>query len=405
MKIAVIGAGLTGLNAARILSEYCRVDVFERETVGGLAGSVFINNYWIEVFYHHFFRGDDYLTSLLRDLNLDGKIVWKTVGVGQAYSSRIYSLSTPLDILAYPGMSLSEKLRLTKFTLSARKRNYREFDEVSIIDGLRMDAGDELLKKFFLPLLRSKFGENYIDVSYAWLLARVTLRSNRKLRGEELGYLRGGFHQLVDRLSSELNIIRENARIVRSGSWEVNGEKYDAVLFTAQLPDLKDLPDKLNIYPIKYQSSICLLLGMKEPFHNSLYWVNYENEPFGATVEHTNFMPFEDYGEHLVYVASYTTPERLYGVGDEEIYRMYLRSLTKYGLEEKSIKWWKVFRAKYSGPIYERGYLKKITPYRVYRNFYIAGMTSEPNYPERSMNGSLRAGYEAANVIIEDHLS
>ena len=405
MRIAVVGAGLTGLNAARILSEYCSVDVYERENTGGLAGSVFINSYWIEAFYHHFFRSDDYLITLLRDLNLYRRAVWKTVGVGQVCQNKIYSLSTPLDILLYPRMSLLEKLKLTGFTLSARRRDYRKFDEISVIDGLKRDAGEGLLKKFFLPLLKSKFGENYRDVSYAWLLARVSLRSNRKLKGEELGYLRGGFIQLVDSLSTELNIVKENARIGKSGSWEVNGRKYDAILFTAPLPELNDLLEKFEIPQIKYQSSICLLMGMKEPFHSSLYWINYENEPFGATIEHTNFMPLEDYGEHLIYAASYTTPERLYGMSDKEIQRVYTQSLTKYGLDEKNITWWRVFRAKYSGPVYEKGYIKRITPYRISSNFYIAGMTSEPNYPERSMNGSLKAGHEVANAIIKDHLS
>ena len=31
---------------------------------------------------------------------------------------------------------------------------------------------------------------------------------------------------------------------------------------------------------------------------------------------------------------------------------------------------------------------------------YLAGMFSEANYPERSMNGSVRAGYEAAGAVV-----
>ena len=33
---------------------------------------------------------------------------------------------------------------------------------------------------------------------------------------------------------------------------------------------------------------------------------------------------------------------------------------------------------------------------------YLAGMFSEANYPERSMNGSVRAGYEAADAVVLD---
>jgi len=31
---------------------------------------------------------------------------------------------------------------------------------------------------------------------------------------------------------------------------------------------------------------------------------------------------------------------------------------------------------------------------------YLAGMFSEANYPERSMNGSVSAGYEAADAVV-----
>ena len=405
MRVAVIGAGLTGLNAARILSEYCNVDVYEKNRIGGLAGSVCYDRYCIEVFYHHFFRSDEYLIDLLGELKLRNKMVWRVVKVGQEYSGKIYSLSTPSEILLYPGMSLADKLRLALFTLNAKKKNYREFDDIGVIDGLKKDVGEGVLQRFFMPLLRSKFGENYREVSYAWLLARVSLRGNRKLKGEELGYLRGGFQQLVDALSENLNMVKEEARISKSGKWEVNGRKYDAILYTAPISELKSLDLKLGIKPVRYQSSICLLIAMKEEFQNSIYWINYESEPFGATIEHTNFMDVNEYGEHLMYVASYTTPDRVFEKNDEEIFRMWVRRLSKYGLDEKKIKWWRVFRAKHSGPIYERGYLKRITPYRIRNDFYIAGMSSKTNYPERSMNGSLLAGKEVAEIIIKVHLS
>ena len=41
------------------------------------------------------------------------------------------------------------------------------------------------------------------------------------------------------------------------------------------------------------------------------YWLNIKADvPFGAVIEHTNFMPFEDYGEHLVYITSYFQDEK-----------------------------------------------------------------------------------------------
>jgi len=405
MRVAIVGAGLSGLNAGRILSEYCKVVVFEPFNLGGLASSFCNESYCIERFYHHFFRCDEYLLSLLKTLRLGGKIVWKTARIGQEFNGNLYSLSTPIEILRFPGLSILDKIRLAIFTLRTKKMKYEGYDETGVIEGLRRDVGERLFENFFLPLLRAKFGDNYKEVSYAWLLARVSIRSNRKLFGEELGYLRGGFHQLVEKLSENLEIREEKAKIWKNGKWIVNGEKFDSIVFTAPIPELGSLGEKLGVKSIRYQSSICLLISMESPFTEDLYWVNYSNEPFGATIEHTNFMPLEDYGEHLMYVAGYTTPEKLSKLQDEQLFRLWFSSLKKYGLEERSIRWWRVFKAKYSGAIYVKGFRKLITPYRLADGFYYAGLTSKDNYPERSMNGSLLAGKNVAELVIKDHLS
>ncbi len=404
MKIAVIGAGLSGLNAARILSEYADVVVFEKNSVGGLLSSV-CEDYCIEKFYHHCFRGDEYLIELINDLGLSSKLVWKVVRVGQELNGKIYPLNTPLEILRYPGMSLIEKVKLAKFTVTSRNRDYRNYDDVGVVDGIKKELGESLLDKFFLPLLKSKFGENYQEVSYAWLLARVSIRSNRKLTGEELGYLKGGFQALIDRLSEGLAIKFESAKINKSGRWEVNGEKFDALVFTGPLPELGDLRRKLGIESVKYQSSICCILTSESPITEDIYWTNFHDAPFGAMIEHTNFMPVEDYGEYITYLASYTTPDKLYEKSDEELKKLCVSYLKRLGFDEKDLRKFLVFRAKFSGPIYERGYLRKITPYKVAEGFYVAGMTSEANYPERSMNGSLLAGKRVAEKIIRDLLS
>jgi len=311
-----------------------------------------------------------------------------------------------LKSFAIPLLTLSEKIRLARFTLRSRKLNYEDFDDVGVIDGIREELGDGLLERFFMPLLRSKFGENAEKVSYAWLLGRVAIRSNRKLSGEEIGYIRHGFHQLVDRMAEGLEIRFERARIRKASKWEVNGEQFDAVVYTAPIPELGELAEKLGIPEIRYQSSVCGLIGAEESLTDDIYWTNMVDRlSFGAVIEHTNFMPFDDYGIHLIYLASYSTPDGyLFNLNDDGIEKLFLSDLKKLGFNTDSIKWIKIFRAKYSGPIYEKGYRKKITPYRVADGFYIAGMTSKPNYPERSMNGSIKAGHEVAEQVKKDFL-
>lgn len=403
MKIAIIGAGLTGLTAANRIREYAHVKVFEKESVGGLLAS-HCNDYCIEKYYHHCFRFDDLLINEIKKYGLKSKLEWRVAKTGFEIDGKIIPVNTPIEILRFPLLTFREKIKLTFFTLRSRKKDYREYDDVGVIDGLKSELGERITEKFFIPLIKSKFGENAEKVSYAWLLARVAIRSNRKFTGEEIGYLRNGFWQLIDRMSQEIEIVRSEAKITKSGKWIVNGEDFDAVIFTAPLPSLGDLRTKLGIPEIPFQSSVCMLIAAEKSITDNIYWTNITSKlSFGAIIEHTNFMPFEDYGEHLIYLASYSTPNgRLFNLENGEIKRLFLSDLKKLGVSESDVRWTEVFKAKYSGPIYERGYASKITPYRIADGFYLAGMTSRPNYPERSMNGSIRAGLEVSNILLSD---
>ncbi len=404
MKIAIVGAGLTGLSCAMELRDY-NPTVFECCNIGGLL-SYYDRGYKIEKFYHHFFRWDKDLLNLIKKLGLSSKVVWKITRTGFIINEKIYPLNTPIEILRYPHLSFSDKLKLAFFTLKSRKRDYNIYDDISALDGIKEELGEKLLNNFFMPLLKAKFGENYDKISYAWLLARVAMRSNRKLRGEELGYLRGGFWQLIEKMAENLKIIGKKVKEIEcmNEKFYINGMEFDAVVWTAPLPSLdKKISEKIGLPKINYQSSICALLGCKESF-SDLYWINVDRAIFGAIIEHTNFMPFEDYGEHLLYLASYTNPNsELFRMNERDLENLYLKSIEKFGMKRRDVKWIKIFKAKYSAPLYEIGYLRKIVPYRTnIKGFYLAGMFSKPNYPERSMNGSIRAGIEVAKILKRD---
>jgi len=403
VKVAIVGAGLTGLSCALELLDY-NPTVFECCEVGGLLSSIRCKGYTIEKFYHHFFRWDDDLLNLIKRLGLSSKVVWRIAKTGFAVNGKIYPLNTPLEILRYPHLSLIDKMKLAMFTLRSKRRNYVLEDERCVVEGVKEELGERILENFFMPLLKSKFGENYRDVSYAWLLARVSIRSNRKLRGEELGYLRGGFQQLIDRMVEGLNVVRKPVHSIgyMNGKFYIHGMEFDAVVWTAPLPLLDEkIKLKLNLPDIRYQSSICALLGCENSL-SDLYWINVDDAIFGAVIEHTNFMPLEDYGEHLIYLASYTTGE-MFGMNERDLIKIYLRDLERLGFKRRYVKWVRIFKAKYSAPIYERGYIKKVIPYRTnLRGFYLAGLFSRTNYPERSMNGSVKAGIEVAKNLKED---
>ncbi len=407
MKVAIIGAGLTGLSAGFELKDFAEVTIFEKDCVGGLVSSYCTSKYCIEKFYHHCFKGDKYLLNLIKKLKLKNKLKWKTVRVGYAINWKIYPLNTINEILEFPHLNLSDKIRLALFTLNAKRRNFKKFDNIRAIDGIRYELGHNLLNNFFLPLLRAKFCDEFKDVSYSWLLARVATRSKRTLKGEILGYIKGGFWQLIERLKDNLEIFNKNVRRIEitNKKFIIDGKKFDAIIYTGNLLNLsKIFKAPLNLPKIRYQSSISVLISSNSSLTEDMYWINVKDAIFGAVIEHTNFMPIEDYGEHLMYLAAYSLPnDKLYNLPDHQIKKLFLKDLKKLGFDGK-IKWIKVFKAKYSGPIFETGYLSKVTPYRTkIKGFYIAGMTSKPNYPERSMNGSVKAGIDVANLLKTDY--
>jgi protoporphyrinogen oxidase len=166
----------------------------------------------------------------------------------------------------------------------------------------------------------------------------------------------------------------------------------------------------LNLDQIHYQGTCCALLGLSVPLmKDGTYWLNINAEvPFGALIEHTNFMPVQDYAqEHLVYIASYfQDPEdTLYTADQEKVMERFIQGIESMfpDFDQSTVLWWKLTRDIQTAPVYETGYADTILPYCTnLKGLYLAGMFSEANYPERSMNDSIKAGYKAAEAVIHE---
>lgn len=413
MKTIIIGGGLTGLSAAHHLSG--DVTILEaQEELGGALASYHIDDYHIEKYYHHFFKGDHELEGLINELGLADRLEWRRSTTGY-YLDREYPMNTPMEILQFPGLPMVDTARLALLVLRSRGIDPAELDDTPAREWVVENAGEGVYEGFFEPLLESKFGENAPRVSAAWLSSRVKLRSNRDPGGERLAYLRGGFHQLIRAMANRIRergnqiktscpveqVVVEDGRVVgvETPGGFIEG---DRVLSTISPARAKEIIPGFES-DIKYQGTACALFGLNERLMDS-YWLNVKADaPFGAIVEHTNYMDWRDYGEHLVYVTAYFQDEDspLWTKTREEVIEWY-----KDGLEElfpgarRKIKWARLTRERNTAPVYEVGYHGKILPYssRV-EGLYLAGMFSEANYPERSMEGSIRAGHTAAEIM------
>jgi protoporphyrinogen oxidase len=403
MKIAIIGGGLTGLVAAHRLVQDHEVDLFEKMPyLGGCLSSYKVNDYYVERYYHHCFSTDKSLFALITEMGLIDKLEWKTGTTGYCAGNKIYRLNTPLEILLYPELSLMDKVKLARLTFRSKKTDLRTLDDVTAEQYILTHLGKNIYSSFFEPLLKSKFGERRKEVSAAWLLSRIAIRSNRGVSGEHLGYINGGFHQLIDALEKSITqnggIILKQTQVSsvsrKNGVWEANGNRYDTIISTIPPQEFERMGGPV-LPPVPYQGAACMTLALEREVTEGIYWLNMKDEaPYGAVVAHTNFIPIKRYGEHIVYLASYFTGT----VTPRLDIRMLEDFCTRFSVTRDEIHWYKMAVDPWAGPVFTTGY-RSVIPAFEHQGLFMAGMFSPTNYPERSMEGSVRAGSEVAAYI------
>lgn len=420
MRTIIIGGGLAGLAAAYRLGG--NTLLLEKDSeLGGMAASYDIDNYHIEKYYHHLFAGDKELLGLINELGLRHKLEWLRSTTGYYANGKAYPMNTPIDLLRFPLLSIKDIIRLGWLVYKAGKiKDKVKLDNISAKGWVLRNAGSSVYENFFDPLLQSKFGANKERISAAWLVSRVHLRSNRGPGGERLGYLRGGFYSLIGSLAESIkkqggeirtkfkvSKIEIENKAVKGVAGEGEFLACDRLISTIGPSALARIlePGLLDLnLDLKYQGTACALLGLKSKILEDIYWLNIKGDvPFGAIIEHTNFLPLSEYGEHLMYIASYFQEpgDPLLRLPEEEVIELFLRGIKKLfpDFNRDDLKWWRLARDLETAPIYEKGYGARVIPYTTpIKGLYLAGMFSRPNYPERSMNGSIRAGFECADA-------
>jgi protoporphyrinogen oxidase len=408
--VIVIGGGITGLIAAYELVKRDRsVAVFEETgQPGGVIRPFKVNGYWIEGFYHHLFHQDNLIFNLAKELRL--KITWHITKIAFYYSQEeFYAFSSFLDFFSFRKLSLRERFKLGKFLAKIfLTRNVDYLANHPAKDWLISCVGEHIYAIFFEPMLRAKFGMYADEIGADWILGRLKMRSGHTCRGEKLGYIRGGFGCLIGRLAEEIEnaggkiylsskvcrIITESASV--AGVSIKDGRKFYANHILSTVPpenllELIDFPEDYSkkIKELEYQGTICVIIAMDKEL-TEYYWINMMNRElkFNALIEHTNFQSSVNYGEHIIYLASY--PDRdstIWNLSKEEIIKEYLGSLKAAfpSFDKEKVKWAKVIDSRNAGLIYRAGIKKKLPDIRTpIHNLFIGGMFNA--YPKRSIN-------------------
>ena len=430
MNVAIIGAGMTGMSAAEALAgSGVHCTLFEKdETLGGLAGSFRIADVYLEKFYHHLFTSDTAMTALIDRVGLGTKLEWLPTS-NSYYADRFYRLSTPIDLLKFTHVSLLDRIRLGMLYLRTNfVRHWEPLEAITAREWLVKMAGEAVYASVWQPLLRSKFGQYADDVAAVWIWNKLKLRgSSRGSRQEErLGYVRGGFGQVVDALEQRLRASNVEIRLgtpverldvadrqVRGVTARGRSEAFDHVIVTTA-PELfvKMTPDLPTDYvkqlsAIKYLANVCLVLELDRSL-SSTYWLNIGDPsiPFTGVIEHTNMQRREIYGgAHLVYISRYLDPaDPLYMMSTDEIVDSYVPHLAKMfrGFVHSWVKQAWAWRACYTQPVIGRHYSKIRPPLRTpVDNLWLSCMAQV--YPEdRGMNYAVVYGQRVAKALLAE---
>ena len=120
--MAVVGGGFTGLAAAYELTRRgVGATVLEADrSLGGLAGSFDVDGTRLEKFYHHWFTSDRHVMELVREVGEETDVVYRSTRTGMYYANSFYRLSSPLDVLKFAPLRLTDRIRLGMMLLRGR---------------------------------------------------------------------------------------------------------------------------------------------------------------------------------------------------------------------------------------------------------------------------------------------
>lgn len=355
---------MLGLTLAyRLAKKGHQVRIFEAgDALGGLACAQDYGEFVWDRFYHCILPQDGKLIGLLKELGLEGDLRWRATGTGYYGRGKFHSMSNNRDFLAFPLLSLLDKVRLgATIFYATRFADPFKLYGVTAKAWLTRMCGRKTYEVFWLPLLKAKFGPFHDQVAAVFIWATLTRLFGARTAGknqENLGYVRGGYAAILGRLEkalvemgAEIHLGHAVTRIrstpaaegrpagcelsVSAAGGADRALGFDQVFFTAPtalaeraadtdlLPYVKRMAEW---YPTSqaYLGVICLVLVLKKPL--TPYYVLNIGEDLGLTglIEMTNLIDTseETNGRSLVYLPRYLdSRDSRFGDPDEKVLR------------------------------------------------------------------------------------
>jgi protoporphyrinogen oxidase len=356
-RIGIVGGGALGMTLAlRLREQGHEVVILEgARAPGGLAASQQIAGYTWDRFYHVILQSDRDLLALLGELGLENALRWNVTRTGFYTDGVLYSLSTSLEFLSFPPLSLIDKMRLAGTIMYAsRVRDWKKLEKIPVATWLERLSGKRTFQRIWLPLLKSKLGENYriASAAFIWaIIARMYAARRSGLKREMFGFVDGGYATVLARFEKYLE---EKQIEVRTGA-QVTGvhdcgseaeisfadgstSRFDRVILTVPASRIPALCPQLSVAEqerlglVVYQGVLCASMLIKKPL--ATYYVTNITDgwvPFTGVIEMTTLVDKERFGGNsLVYLPRYLAQDDpFWKATDDEVRETFLGAIEK----------------------------------------------------------------------------
>jgi len=395
-KVLVVGAGLGGLMTAYLMSKKKQqVTIVEKSNeIGGLLANFKIEGKNLEKSYHHFFKTDDELLNLIKELALSKKVVWKKSSVAVYSNKKMQSFLNASDLLKFKGLGLIDKFRMGLVALYlSYDKNWEKYKKVKAYKWMKEKVGDNAYRVIWEPLLKGKFGKDYQKISMSWLWARINTRGNSKDKSgnEVLGYLDGGLIQIVEKLKE---------KIVKNGGKIVLNKEISCLRQARKEYDL--IIDTRPVQKINYIGAITIVFSSKENL-SPYYWhnINDPKSPFLAFIQHSNFIDKKKYNnKHIYYLGNYLDhKDKHFKMSEQEIKNEWLSYLKNIypNFNQKKIDEIKVFKFKNAQHLVDTNY--QVPKYKINSKKYRLNFAQI--YPQdRGMNFAIKEANKLVKTLL-----
>ena len=357
MKTCVIGGGLMGMALARKLAlDGHTVTVLERdEQLGGLATHHDFGGFYWDRFYHVILPSDRNLIRFVDELGLSGRLEWRRTYTGFYVDNHLHSISSNMEFLKFPLLSLIAKCRLAwTMIYCSRINDWRRLEQVPVEDWLIRVSGRQTYEKLWKPLLLAKLGDNYKRVSAVFIwsyIKRLFSARDKSASAEQLGHVNGGYKLIFERLHQDIiasggavrnqvqvkSVRPYNDRLLRVET-DADEANFDNVVCTSPDSVLRNivqrdlLREEKKGGTVEYLGVVCVVIVSRSPIV-PYYVVNIADDeiPFTGMIGMSTVVDPKHTGDrYLTYLPKYvlSTDEELRR-SDDEIKEAFIAGVRK----------------------------------------------------------------------------